>query len=302
MTLCFSLTTALNAQSDADPAPENKIDIAYTFQTIDLPEATATYAFGINNQGELVGRIGDEETGDAWVRGRNGLETFDFPGAGFTEAFEITENGDIVGWFTDHAGMSHGFVRDRGGVFSQIDVPGSAWTIALAGTNRGEVAGFYGDPVDGDVQHGFVRDRAGNVIAFSVPGAIITQPFGMNEAGVIVGVFSTGSEERGFYGTLLGTIVVVDYPDVDTSALLGVSNAGTFIGFLEDGFGVHGYLWNGEDQFRSFDVPVHRLPCRSKSMSVDGSSASLPMPTEMFTASLLRLVEDTSNNASKTLT
>jgi hypothetical protein len=232
-----------------------KRDVTYRFETIDVPDATATSAFGISDRGEMVGRTGNEEAGDAWVStNRGGLEIFDFPGAPFTEAFEITDKGVIAGWFTDTAGVSHGFVRDRDG-FRQIDVPSSAWTIVLAATNREELAGFYGDPDDPDLQHGFVRDRRGHFTTFDVPGATVTQPFGMNDAGVIVGIFSEGGEERGFVREKSGEIRIVDYPGADASGPLGVNNRGRFVGFFEDAAGIHGYVWDGASEFTPFDVP-----------------------------------------------
>jgi hypothetical protein len=195
LSLSATLTIAL-ASSIAVAGERPGRPAAYRFETIDVPGATATYVFGLNERGQTVGRIGSEETGDAWAASqKSGLVTFDFPGAPFTEAFEITDTGVIAGWFTDAAGVAHGFVRNRKG-FKQIDVPGGAWTIVLAGRSRGDLAGFYGDAADPDVQHGFIRDKAGRFTFFDAPGATITQPFGMNDRGVVVGVFSQGGEER----------------------------------------------------------------------------------------------------------
>lgn len=123
-----------------------------------------------------------------------------------------TEDATIAGWFFDAFGVSHGFVRDRAGASSQIDVAGAPWTIVLAVTNSGKVAGFYGDAVNTEVQHGLVRDPRGRFTTFDVPGATKTQPFGMNEAGVIVGTFIIGAGgERGFVRESSGRVRVVEY-------------------------------------------------------------------------------------------
>jgi hypothetical protein len=101
----------------------------------------------------------------------------------------------------------------------------------VGGTNRGELAGCYGDLYSDGVEHEFVRDRAGNITTFDVPGALITQPVGMNEAGIIVGTFSDGAGERGFVREVSGRIRVVDYPGADASSPFGLNNRGKFIGF-----------------------------------------------------------------------
>jgi len=51
--------------------------------------------------------------------------TFDPPGSTFTSPSGITPGGVIVGWYADAGGVTHGFLRTRGGSFTTFDVPGA---------------------------------------------------------------------------------------------------------------------------------------------------------------------------------
>ncbi len=77
----------------------------------------------------------------------------------------------------------------------------------------------------------------------------------MNEAGIIVGVFSEGIEERGFVRQVSGKITIVDVPAAAASSPLGLNNTGQFVGFFGDDSGIHGYLWNGTGEFLPIDFP-----------------------------------------------
>ena len=82
----------------------------------DYPNATATNAWGVNAQGDVVGvwREG-ANTFHGFVRSSRGeFKSIDFPGATLTRAFGINNNGDIVGTYV-LGGKQHGFVRSTRG-------------------------------------------------------------------------------------------------------------------------------------------------------------------------------------------
>jgi hypothetical protein len=84
-----------------------------TFTPIDVPGATVTEVFGINDTtGTLVGLFTDSSNRThGFVRAVAGSFTpIDFPGAMVTEVFGINNRGTLVGTYTDARGVQHGFV------------------------------------------------------------------------------------------------------------------------------------------------------------------------------------------------
>jgi hypothetical protein len=101
----------------------------------------------------------------------------------------------ICGGFRDALNNFHGFLRDKKGNFTQIDVPGAAWTTVNELNEHGDIVGGYSD---GTTTHGFLL-RKGVFLTLDFPGANDTVPFDINNAGVIVGTYNGGS--RGFVAT-----------------------------------------------------------------------------------------------------
>ena len=115
--------------------------------------------------------------------------TIDPPGASgaFTVATGINDREQIVGYYLDAGGTSHGFLRDKKGVFTTIDHPdGIGKTVALDINNRGQIVGAY---VDAELAtHGFLLDR-GIFTRIDPPGASFTEAEGINGRGQIVGIY-----------------------------------------------------------------------------------------------------------------
>ena len=95
---------------------------------IDVPGAVGTYAFGINDAGEIVGYY--QAPDDRWHgfsrMGVGGtVTTFDAPEAAATYAHGVNAAGVIVGHFVDAAKNTHGYLRNPDGTFVTIDVAGA---------------------------------------------------------------------------------------------------------------------------------------------------------------------------------
>lgn len=165
------------------------------FTTIDVPGATATVAFAINDLGVAVGRYASAGVTHGFIRSRTGkLSTIDFPDAGFTVAGAINNRGDIVGWYSLPAAPSirHGYLLRRG-TFTSFDPPGSIFTNALGINDRGEIVGRFCTrtpcraPGSGDF-HGFLL-RDGQYTILDVPGSNETNAWKINDRGQTVGGF-----------------------------------------------------------------------------------------------------------------
>jgi hypothetical protein len=163
--------------------------------TFDVPGPRLHNVDGINDRGQVVGRIDLSFTsGRGFLRDPNGRLTWiDVPGAAYTNPTSIDDRGRIVGNYTDAgaprnpdgtqpAGTVHGFVWDRGRI-TRFDVPGALMTSPTGTNNRGQITGGYRD-ADGK-SHGFLLSR-GRYTALDAPGRDSNIAWGINDRGDIV--------------------------------------------------------------------------------------------------------------------
>src|SRR5215468_2405321 len=121
----------------------------YTFTTFDVPGATVTHAFGINDVGQIVGSFGSNRRG--FLKDGATFITIDVPGAAGTDASGINDAGQIVGDFSDSMRI-HGYLKD-GASFTTIDVPGAGATFASGINDVGQIVGEFGN-------RGFLKEGA----------------------------------------------------------------------------------------------------------------------------------------------
>ena len=135
--------------------PSGAFSDSGTLTTFDVLGSVHTVVMSINEEGAIAGFFVDPNptSRGAWrgfLRGKQGtINTFAPPGAGIgpfdrTFALSINEEGAIAGY---HLGVDgeHGFVRDRHGTFTKIDVPGASSTAAGSINEEGAIAGSYSD-------------------------------------------------------------------------------------------------------------------------------------------------------------
>jgi hypothetical protein len=153
------------------------------------PGAHATYAYGINDAGDVVGKILLDMVDDA-----NGFELYAdgsvslpiiFPGSGVrdTVATAINNEGTIAGWYVDLAG-AHGFFLSNG-VFTSYDHPDAASTLINGINDAGDFVGIYTST--GGIQHNFAS-IGGELSEIIIPRTTtVAQPTDINNRGDIVG-------------------------------------------------------------------------------------------------------------------
>jgi uncharacterized membrane protein len=190
---------------------------AFSFTQLDVPGATLTAARGINDAAQIVG-IFTNSTGTHGLLDTGGSFTqVDVPGATSTQARGITDAGQIVGVFANSTG-THGFL-DTGGNFTPFDVPGASFTSAFGINDAAQIVGFFNDSMG---SHGFL-DTSGSFTQLDAPGAIVgdatlgtggTAAAGINDAGLIAGVFVNSTGSHGFLATPV--------PEPATLTLLGI--------------------------------------------------------------------------------
>ena len=108
--------------------------------------ATDTYAYGINDAGQIVGEFQDARGIHGFLRTSSGtFTTIDVPGATLTNADGINATGRIVGLFKGAGPGQHAFIRTSGGTFTTIDVPGARETHANGINAAGQIVGDFWD-------------------------------------------------------------------------------------------------------------------------------------------------------------
>ena len=123
---------------------------AQNYRTIDPPGSTYTYAWSINDKGQIVGFYVDSNRVEHGFLYNNGVyTTIDPPGSVQTVAWGINWQGQVVGLFETASGPQSGFL-DNNGTYTTIDPPGSSriWYSPV-------IVGSYWDNAD-NTEHGFL--------------------------------------------------------------------------------------------------------------------------------------------------
>jgi len=235
---------------------------SYTFKTISFCDACSTLPIGINNNGLVSGLYFDADGNlhGFLVRDGNYL-SFDVPGALFTEAGRSNERGQIAGDYLAADGIDRPFVRTPDGSFSlRNGFPGAPVTFGNDINNRGDILGWF--TLDPNAQTGFqgyVLRGNDFILTFSYPDPDVTNTYaiGFNEAGTIVGSFTTTTEgvEHGYLRRPNGMFEQLDFPGSAQTEAFGINDAGDIVGRYQDILGTqHGFLLS-HGTFTTIDAP-----------------------------------------------
>jgi uncharacterized membrane protein len=116
-------------------------------------QKASTDAYGINNNGDIVGDFLDTTGLHGFIRRGSVFERIDYPRAPNTSARGINNNGDIVGIFGASLDTARSFLL-RDNVFTEFVVPGAMATNVISIRDDGKLAGYF---IDGNQRtHGFV--------------------------------------------------------------------------------------------------------------------------------------------------
>jgi hypothetical protein len=125
--------------------------------TFSVPNATATFAYQVNDSGQIVGYYVDSSgRAHGYTRDTAGALTYPIDVPGATQTFVLGNNASnwVVGRYTDTAGATHGFFYVTPNDILTYDYPGATYTT-FNGINRdGLICGYYNDPAG--ISHGFV--------------------------------------------------------------------------------------------------------------------------------------------------
>jgi hypothetical protein len=194
---------------------------------IEFPGAVSTFAFGINDAGQIVGSYtesGGRQRG--YIRNGTTFTTIDYPSAQTTRVTGINNAGDMVGCYDSGALCNSGFLLS-GGTFTPIAYPGSTTTVPLGINDDDDIVGFANS-----VNAFLLRDGTFSPIEHPSPQEFTTFVNAISNEPAVVGAFnrSLGGPFEGFVSRA-GVFSPVAYPGAPQSTLPNaVNTAGQIVG------------------------------------------------------------------------
>jgi hypothetical protein len=140
--------------SGSQPAFISVLQVVTTFS---VPGATATFAYQVNDSGQIIGTYTDSNRiAHGYARDSAGTLTFPIDVPGATQTFLLGNNASnwVVGSYTDTSDVTHGLFYVTSDDIVTYDYPGATSTT-LSGINaNGLICGYYTDTAG--IIHGFV--------------------------------------------------------------------------------------------------------------------------------------------------
>ena len=234
-----SASTALSKNS----ARGKEAAVSYRYEIVDVPGATRTRIWAINDLGVVVGDI-SEASGDspAFLRTPNGTVTTVTSEGAHSTLRGINDLGISVGFFAvatpqgPNASEFHGFIRMPGGGTTQVDYPGAPDSALLGINNRGELVGQY-DLGDQSVGGSFILDNGKYTNFVDPPGSMPFNVFAQaaNDPGLIVGSFIGSDGIQHAFVLKDGIYTTFDVPGSIGTVLVGVNDRGQAVGVADSG-------------------------------------------------------------------
>jgi probable HAF family extracellular repeat protein len=231
------------------------------FRNENFPRGVQTQVTGLNDRGVTVGFWSPQNTasmsnanfGFYSVNGR--FFSVNFPTGtpakpAVDQLLGVNDLDVAVGFFTNNSGINRGYTYNiNSRKFSRVLPPGASGSnlgasLTAAGINNfGDVAGFYNtNAKTGPSADAFLKLHSGQFITISFPaaGVTMTQAFGVNDAGEVVGTYTTGSGNSAVthgFTWLNGKFASVNIGGASSTTINGVNDEGDLVGFYTDAKG-----------------------------------------------------------------
>jgi probable HAF family extracellular repeat protein len=140
------------------------------------------------------------------------------------------DRGELVGNYqVEVGGALRGFLRDRRGRYTTIQVPGSLQTQAAGINNRGQVVGDYQDAAGRF--HGYLWTR-GRFTTIDGPAGTGVSLTNLNDRGQIIGLYAPTGDSTRLDGFVLsrGRYTTFDPDDNALTLPLGINDRGQVVG------------------------------------------------------------------------
>lgn len=235
--------------------------MAYTFRNVTVAGAAGGTKLGaINNAGEVVGYYVPDAPGGRSIQPQAFTDTngaisvlAGFPLSTQTTGNGINNAGQVVGAVGSSPVTQNGYVYSPNGteqrITSQPSAPFGVIDKAYGINDLGQVVG-----TDLFNRHVAFVSQGGSMSFFQAPGAVATEARGINNAGEMVGfysttapqlqyvgLFSTAAPEHGF-ADINGQFSTIDVPGAVATDPAAVNLAGVIAGSYFDGAHWHGFV------------------------------------------------------------
>lgn len=232
------------------------------FEPIEKPGATATRAFGINAQGDIVGSYTVGTVTHGYVLSHGVFTTIAYPGATMTEAWGINPRGDIIGRYTRGVpGEIRGFLL-RHGSFTDISIGNHLITLPTKIGHSGEIVGCFHDVNTFNDMYGYVQ-RGSDVSVFTLPSTVFPAGSAAMHNGIvpggrtIVGLMNhSPGRARGYVVTDndVNNVTYLDAPGSTSTQAWDLNPLGTIVGQYTAAGRIHGFAYE-DGGWVPLDVP-----------------------------------------------
>lgn len=155
----------------------------------------------------------------------------------FNELVGINDSGIAVGNYSDSLFNMHAYrLNINTHRFARINIRHSPSVTATGINAGGAIVGFFSNASGKTV--GFLRRPNGTVITIAKPGADVTQAYGINKGGLVVGAYTIANTTFGFTWSPGRGFQKVNDPNSNGSTVIsGVNSAGDLVGYYTDSHG-----------------------------------------------------------------
>jgi probable HAF family extracellular repeat protein len=209
---------------------------------------TRSYAYGINNNGQIVGHIAASNfyteynyaflySGGTWTGG----ETATLPGYGASYAKGINDNGQVVGYssHSPDSAYSRACLDSVAGVMTDLGtLPGGEYSRAYGINNNGQVIGYSDFSADRTLWHAFLKDPGQPMTDLGTLGGKNSEAYAINNNGQIVGTAALPNylehaflKDPGKPLKDLGTLGGIYGKDPQISCATAINNKGQIVGW-----------------------------------------------------------------------
>lgn len=190
-----------------------------------LPGDTSSYAYGINNSGQVVGySVGRWYRAFVWDA-IHGIQELQISGREMSFAYGINDSSQVVGYTATASGFTSAFIWDQIGGIRDIGL-NYAWAINSKGQVAGELNG-----------HASVWNSDGTVLDLgTLPGCTNSVATSINDSGEVAGYsYASGGILRGFLWR----------PSSGMQELIGIGGSNSKAWGVNVGGQVVGYSYSG---------------------------------------------------------
>lgn len=227
--------------------------VQYAITDLGTLGGTTSYAYGINNSGQIVGWA---DTTTAYrhaflYSGSGPIQDLGTLGGGNSFAYGINDSGQVVGEADISAGYGnyHAFLYSGSGPMQDLGTFGGVGSSASDINNSGQIVGRAGTSAGNGNYHAFLYSGSGPMQDLGTLGGPSSYAWGINKSGQIVGRADTdGGDIRAFVFSGSGPMQDLGTLGGQASAPGGINNSGQIVGSAitsgNPGY-YHAFLYSG---------------------------------------------------------